>query len=138
MGVLVAHLVKDLSEREVSYMKFRLTSLFALLALTCFVALGADVDGKWMSEAQGKRGPQTLTLKASGDKLTGTIEGGQGGPTEISEGMVHGNDVMFKVNREFNGNKVTQEYKGTVAGSDLKLTVSGGQGAPRDVMFKKQ
>jgi hypothetical protein len=106
--------------------------------MTCLVALGADVDGKWMSEAQGKRGPQTLTLKASGDKLTGTLDGGRGGPVEITEGMVHGNDVMFKVVREFNGNKVTQEYKGTVAGSDLKLSVAGGQNGPVDVAFKKQ
>ena len=65
-------------------------------------------------------------------------EGGRGGATEISEGMVHGSDVMFKVVREFNGNKVTQEYKGTVAGSDLKLNVTGGRGGPVDVMFKKQ
>jgi hypothetical protein len=119
-------------------MKLRLTSLLGLMALTCFVAFGADIDGKWMSEAQGKGGPQTLTLKAAGEKLTGTLEGGRGGPVEISEGMVHGNDVMFKVVREFQGNKVTQEYKGTVSGSDLKLNVTGGRGGPVDVTYKKQ
>jgi len=120
------------------FMKKRLVSLFGLVALTALIALGADVDGKWMSEAQGKGGPQTLTLKAAGDKLTGTMEGGRGGAVEISEGMVHGSDVMFKIVREFNGNKVTQEYKGTVAGSDLKLNVTGGRGGPVDVVFKKQ
>ena len=119
------------------FMKNRLFSMFGLLALTAMVALGADIDGKWMSEAQGKGGPQTLTLKAAGDKLTGTLEGGRGGPIEISEGMVHGSDVMFKVTREVQGEKRTTEYKGTVAGSDLKLTVTGGRG-PQDVTFKKQ
>lgn len=120
------------------FMKNRLISMFGLVALTAMVALGADVDGKWMSEAQGKGGPQTLTLKAAGDKLTGTLEGGRGGPIEISEGMVHGSDVMFKVVREGqDGTKRTTEYKGTVAGSDLKMTVTGGRG-PQDVMFKKQ
>ncbi len=112
--------------------------MFGLVALTAMVALGADIDGKWVSEAQGKGGPQTLTLKADGMKLTGTMEGGRGGAIEISEGMAHGNDVMFKVVREFNGNKITQEYKGTVSGSDLKLNVTGGRGGPQDVTFKKQ
>jgi hypothetical protein len=119
-------------------MKYRSVSLFALVVITCLVALAADIDGTWMSEAQGKGGPQTLTLKSEGDKLTGSMGGGRGGPVNISEGMVHGNDVMFKIMREFNGNSVTQEYKGTVSGSDLKLTVSGGRGGPIDVIFKKQ
>jgi hypothetical protein len=113
--------------------------LVALLAIACMVALAADIDGKWTAETQGKKGPQTqtLTLKAAGEKLTGTIEaGGRGGPTEISEGMIHGNDVMFKVVREFNGNKVEQSYKGTLSGDDLKLTVEGGRG-PQDVAFKR-
>lgn len=119
-------------------MKNRWLVLAASVALTCLLALGADVDGKWMSEAQGKGGPQTLTLKAAGDKLTGTMEGGRGGAVEISEGMLHGSEVMFKVVREFNGNKFTQEYKGSVSGSELKLTMSGGRGGPQEVTFKKQ
>jgi hypothetical protein len=118
-------------------MKSRIVSLLGLLALVCSLAFAADVDGKWMSEAQGKGGPQTLTLKAAGEKLTGTLEGGQGGPIEISEGMVHGNDVMFKVVREVQGNKVSQDYKGTVAGSELKVTITTQRG-PREVTFKKQ
>jgi hypothetical protein len=75
-------------------------------------------------------------LKAQGDKLTSSIEGGRGGPVEISEGMIHGNDVMFKVVREFNGNKVEQNYKGTLSGDDLKMTVEGGRG-PQDMAFKR-
>jgi hypothetical protein len=118
-------------------MKYRLASVFALLAVTCLVAVAAGIDGTWMSDAQGKGGPQTLTLKADGSKLTGSMAGGRGGPVEISEGMVHGDDVMFKIVREFNGNSVTQEYKGTVSGSDLKLAVTGGRG-PGEVVFKKQ
>jgi hypothetical protein len=119
-------------------MKYRLVSLFALVVITGLVGLAADIDGTWMSEAQSKGDPQTLTLKSDGDKLTGSMGGGRGGPVNISEGIVHGNDVMFKIVREFNGNLVTQEYRGTVSGSDLKLTVSGGRGGPMDVVFKKQ
>ncbi len=118
-------------------MKFRFVSLLALFALVCSLAFAADIDGKWVSEAQGKGGPQTLTLKAEGMKLTGTLEGGRGGSTEIQEGMIHGNDVSFKITREFQGNKVTNEYKGTLSGSDLKLTVTTARGT-NDVTFKKQ
>ena len=112
--------------------------MVGLLAIACLVALAADIDGKWTATTEGKQGPQTqtLTLKAAGDKLTGTVEGGRGGPVEISEGMIHGSDVMFKVVREFNGNKVEQNYKGTLSGDDLKMTVEGGRG-PQDMAFKR-
>jgi hypothetical protein len=82
-------------------MKYRLVSLFALVVITCLAGLAADIDGTWMSEAQGKSDPQTLTLKSDGDKLTGSMGGGRGGPVNISEGIVHGNDVIFKIVREF-------------------------------------
>jgi hypothetical protein len=113
--------------------------LVALLVIACLAALAADIDGKWTAEVQGgKRGPQTqtLTLKAEGDKLTGTIDNGRGG-VDISEGMIHGNEVMFKVVREFNGNKVEQSYKGTLSGDDLKLTIEGGRGGPQNAAFKR-
>ncbi|HUA21454.1 MAG TPA: hypothetical protein VMU80_15000 [Bryobacteraceae bacterium] len=118
-------------------MKSRWIGLLGLLALSGLMALAADIDGKWMSEAEGKGGPQTLTLKSDGEKLTGSMAGGRGS-VDISEGMIHGNDVMFKVVREFNGNTFTQEFKGTLSGTELKLTVSGGRRGPRDVVFKKQ
>ena len=124
-------------------MKTLLVTLAALLALTCLVALAADIDGKWTAETQGKNGPQTqtLTLKADGSKLSGQLEGGRGGGVAISEGMITGSDVMFKVVREFNGNKIETNYKGKLAGAELKLTVeaAGGKGkGPQEMTFKKQ
>jgi hypothetical protein len=130
-------------------MKTRIATLSALLALACLLALGADIDGKWVSEATGgKGGPQTLTLKAEGEKLTGTMEGGRGGGVAISDGMIKGSDVMFKVVREFGGNSFTQNYSGKLSGNELKLTVSveggggfGGKGGgkgPGEITFKKQ
>jgi hypothetical protein len=111
----------------------------AVLALGA-LAYAADIDGKWAGEVAGRGGPQTqtLTLKADGGNLTGTVEGGRGGPVNISDGKIDGNNVSFNVVREFNGNSVTTGYKGTVSGSDLKLTISGGRGGPMDVTFKKQ
>jgi hypothetical protein len=116
----------------------------ALLALSVMVALGADIDGKWTRETQGKNGPQvqTLTLKSAGGKLTGTMErgGGKGAPAEISDGTINGSDVSFKITQNFGGNEVVQTYKGTVSATELKLTVDGGggKGGPQEAIFKKQ
>ena len=119
--------------------KLRLTVLAALVIATGFVAFAADIDGKWTAETQGRRGPQTqtLTLKAAGDKLTGSIDGGRGGATDISDGMIMGAAVMFKVVRDFGGNKFEQSYKGTLAGDELKLTMDGGRGGPQEIAFKR-
>jgi hypothetical protein len=122
-------------------MKNLLMTFCALLALTAMVALGADIDGKWTRENQGKDGKttvQTLTLKADGSKLTGSLEGGRGGPTDISEGVIAGKDVNFKITRAGrDGTPQTTSYKGTLLSSDtLKLTVDAGRG-PQDQEFKK-
>lgn len=127
-----------------------------LLAVTALGLLGADIDGKWTRETQGKNGPQTqvLTLKSDAGKLTGTMEGGGGGgggkggapmPQAISEGTVAGANVAFKIVRDFGGNTVTQTYKGTVSATELKLTQDtegggGGKGGgkgPQELVFKK-
>ncbi|HTB17302.1 MAG TPA: hypothetical protein VK708_04265 [Bryobacteraceae bacterium] len=112
----------------------------ALAALTLWVSFAADIDGKWTGQVEGRNGPQTQTLmlKASGNTLTGSVQGGRGGPVEITNGTIDGGNVAFTVVREFGGNKVTQEYKGSFSGGDLKLTVSGGRGEPREVSYKKE
>jgi len=113
----------------------------AMVASFGVLALAADVDGKWTAEVAGRGGntaTQTLTLKAAGDKLTGSIEGGRGGSVEISDGTIMGSAVAFKVVREFNGNKIEQTYKGTLAGDELKLSMDNGRGrGPQDITFKR-
>ena len=114
--------------------------LIALSALTLWVSFAADIDGKWTGQVQGRNGPQSqsIMLKASGNTLTGSIEGGRGGPVEITNGTIDGANVSFSVVREFGGNKVTQDYKGTFSGGELKLTESGGRRGPVDVTYKKE
>lgn len=99
----------------------------------------ADVTGKWTYETQG-RGGNTMTvnmnLKADGDKLTGSVSG-RNGDTDISNGKVDGDNISFDVVREFNGNQMTQHYKGTVKGDTIHfaMTMEGGNmggGAPRE------
>jgi hypothetical protein len=114
--------------------------MIVLAALTLWVSFAADIDGKWTGQVQGRNGPQTQTimLKASGNTLTGSVQGRQGEPVEISNGTIDGANISFSVVREFGGNKITQEFKGALSGGDLKLTVSGGRGEPREVTYKKE
>jgi len=118
-------------------MKKRVVLLSALLALSSLAAFAADVTGKWMSEAMGKGGPQTFTLKQDGSALTGTLQGGRGGASEIKNGKVDGDNVSFEVTREFNGNSITLKYSGSVSGSSMKLSVDTGRG-PRELTLTKQ
>jgi hypothetical protein len=104
-----------------------------LLAGISGAALAADIDGKWTAEAEGRNGTvtQTLILKSSGSTLTGSFQGARGGAVDISDGMIDGNNVSFKVIREFNGNQFAQQYKGTLTDAgelDLTVSMGGGQG----------
>jgi hypothetical protein len=109
-------------------------------ALALGVSFAAEIDGKWTAQFEGRNGEQTqtLTLKASDNVLTGTIQGARGPAAEISNGKIDGNNISFTVVREFRDNKFTQEYKGTISGSELKLTVSGGRGGSREMTYKKE
>jgi len=117
-------------------MKIYLVLLACALAV---VALAADVSGKWTFETQGRNGAvtNTLTLKAAGGTLTGSLAGGRGGEVNISDGKVDGDNISFTVVREFNGNQITTKYSGKVAGDTINLTIEGPRGGPQQVTAKK-
>ena len=109
--------------------------LTALLGIFAIAGYAADVTGKWTAEVPGRGGnlqPNTIVLKQEGTKVTGTLDGGRGGPVEITNGKVEGDTVTFTVVRSFGGNEIKQNYKGAISGSEIKFTrtVEGGQGAP--------
>lgn len=109
--------------------------LTACLALA--VALNAraedkkiDLTGTWKSSFTNQDGQvreSTFKLKAEGEKLTGTISG-RNNDTAIDEGTVKGDEISFKVTREFNGNKMVIKYSGKVSGD----TITGKSEAERD------
>ena len=120
-------------------MKLRLALISCVLAVAAFAA---DPSGKWTAEVQGRGGntmTQTYTLKADGSNLTGTIEGGRGGPVQISNGKIDGDNVTFDVVREFNGNSMTFHYTGTISGDEIKfkMTREGGEGQAREFTAKR-
>jgi len=100
-----------------------LSVAFVFAAMTLAMA-AADVSGKWIAQVPGRDGQTnetTITLKAEGEKLTGTISGRQG-DTAISEGKVSGDSVSFVVTREIQGNTIKMVYKGKVSGDEIKFT----------------
>jgi len=117
----------------------RMIKLSALLALASIAALAADLTGTWKSEppANGKGGPQTLTLKQDGSALTGTLGGGRGEPVEMKNGKVDGDNVSFEVTRTMQGNEMTMKYSGKVDGSTLKVSYEM-RGNTRELSFTKQ
>jgi hypothetical protein len=118
--------------------------LVYLVALSSFVIAQSSVDGTWTGEVQGGRGPQTvtLTLKADGDKLTGSVGGGRGGPVTIEDGTIKGANLKFNTKQagRGGGEPVTLNWTGTVKGDTIAFSrmVEGGQAKPVEFTLTKQ
>ena len=126
-----------------------------ILLMVSAIALAADaISGKWVWETQGfgfgggGGAPMktTLTLKADGAKLAGTITvpsfgGGPPDPgaapqmeeIQISNGKVDGNNITFEVAREIMGNTRTTKYEGVLSGGELRIKI-----IQQEVTAKKQ
>ena len=111
----------------------KLLFVTTILFVVAFVALAADVSGKWTYQQPGRGGgdpiPVTITLKADGASLTGSVPGmGRGGapaaPSAISNGKVDGDKVSFEVKRTTQNGESITKYEGTVSGDEMKLKVT--------------
>jgi hypothetical protein len=114
--------------------------LILFMALAAVSVFAADPSGKWTWEMEGRDGQkrtQNLTLKAEGDKLTGSMAGRQG-ERPIENGKVSGDEISFTMTMQMGGESRKMTYKGKVAGDELKLNMSveGGQMA-RDFVAKR-
>jgi hypothetical protein len=131
----------------------KLLFVMTILLLVTLVAFAADVTGKWTYEQAGRNGgqgrPVTITLKADGAKLTGSVPGfGRGGgdpppATEITNGKIDGNNITFEVTRDMGGNSFTTKYEGTLNGDELKLKITtpgfnGGDPRVSEVTAKRE
>jgi hypothetical protein len=128
------------NSRENETMKLRsvlvMTMLAAGLALSAFAA---NIDGKWKATFDTQWGEQhyTYTLKADGEKLTGTAQNDRGS-VEIADGTIKGDDVSFVENLDFNGNKIAITYTGKISGDEIKLTRKVGDFATEELVAKRE
>ncbi|MCL4790192.1 MAG: hypothetical protein KJ070_25995 [Verrucomicrobia bacterium] len=102
-----------------------------------------DVTGTWKSSITNQNGQvreSTFKLKAEGEKLTGTVSGRQN-DTAIEEGKIKGDEISFKVTREFNNNRMVTKYTGKVAGDTIKgksETQRDGEPRSRDWVARRE
>ncbi|MBV8817010.1 MAG: hypothetical protein JO022_01565 [Acidobacteriaceae bacterium] len=119
-------------------MKFRCLLLSGLLAVAAFAA---DVSGKWTADMPGRGGQtmqQTITLKADGNALSGSVSG-RNGETPITDGKIDGDSISFSVVREFQGNSMKMNYTGKVSGDTIQFKVQreGGDQPAREFTAKR-
>ncbi|MGD9720729.1 MAG: hypothetical protein AB7O59_13650 [Pirellulales bacterium] len=118
-----------------------LAALFLTLIVANARAADADPSGDWTFEMmrQGQVTEVPMTLKADGEKLTGTV-GRDERKADIEEGSFKDGEVAFKVTRERNGQTFTVSYKGKLEGDTIKGTVefnAGGESRSRDWEAKR-
>lgn len=104
-------------------------SIVAALLVFAVAMPAADVAGKWKGEWQSPNGVResTFEFKVDGEKLTGTVTGARGGPAEITDGKISGDNISFVVVRKFQEREMKQQYKGVVSGNEIKFNVSAGE-----------
>ena len=113
----------------------KLVFMFSILLAVAISALAADIAGKWVAQVPGRDGAAretTLMFKMDGDKLTGTMSGGQGGDAAFTDGKVAGDTVTFSIESQ----RGKRTYTGTIAGDEIKFKREGGQ-APQEFTAKR-
>src|SRR5579863_8944595 len=98
---------------------FLCTALVMMLAPASMRA--ADVTGTWTSSTQSPDGNSmqlSFTFKQDGDKLTGSVDAGQGGAIDITNGKIDGDHFTFDVS--FNGTTIHHDC--TLDGDQIKMT----------------
>ena len=98
----------------------------AIVCLVVFFSLAMAEDkpnptGTWKYTADvgGQSFEVTIKLKLEGDKLTGTVTANDM-ESKIEDAKYKDGEISFKVNREFNGNKIVLKYAGTIKGDTFK------------------
>jgi hypothetical protein len=105
-------------------MTFRKLMLsIGLIPAVVLVALAADITGTWTAAIETQVGVQnyTYTFKVDGEKLTGKAKS-QFGESEITEGVIKGDDITFVENLNYEGMPLRITYKGKISGDEIKFT----------------
>lgn len=101
-----------------------LISMF-VIAGSAVVVLAADFNGEWSAAIETQVGVQnyTFTFKVDGQKVTGKAKSAfASAETEITEGVVKGDDISFVENLVFEGMPLRIVYKGKLGGDEIKFT----------------
>lgn len=107
-------------------------SLLLALVFASAVVSAADVAGKWKAEFQAPDGSQMyniFTFVVDGEKLTGTVYSSlSGADAKIEDGTIKGDELVFGVTRNIQGQDIKLRYKGKVSGDEIPITMNAGLG----------
>jgi len=109
-----------------------------LALLLASAAFGADITGKWTAAIDTQIGVQNYTydFKVDGNKLTGHAKS-QFGDTEITEGVVNGDEVTFVENLNFQDQPLRIVYKGKISGDEIKFKRQVAEVAEEEFVAKR-
>ena len=97
-----------------------------LVVFACSIAVfAADFNGTWTAAIDTQVGVQnyTFTFKVEGEKLTGKAKSAfANAETELTEGVVKGDDISFVENLVYEGMPLKITYKGKISGEEIKFT----------------
>lgn len=102
-------------------------STLSILFLFSGCATMPTPAGKWTATMEGPQGSFNLgyDFAVNGKELTGTASNDFSGSIPISEGVVNGKDLSFKVKVEGGpGGPMTVDYMGTLEQDEIKFNVS--------------
>lgn len=107
------------SFQTIAIMK-RFILFFAVIGVAAFTSFGAEANaaGVWKWTLSEQSGETFLTIKQEGEKLTGNYTN-RFGKAEIVDGKLKGDDLSFKVKRDFNGQEFVIKYSGKLAGDKI-------------------
>ena len=106
-----------------TYRSIVLSILFVFAVV--IAALAADFNGTWTAAIDTQVGVQnyTFTFKVEGEKLTGKAKSAfANADTDITEGVVKGDDISFVENLVYEGMPLRIVYKGKISGDEIKFT----------------
>jgi hypothetical protein len=101
----------------------KLILMSGLILAVSAVVLAADISGTWTAAIDTQVGVQnyTYTFKVAGEKLTGKTKS-QFGESDITEGVIKGDDITFVENLNYEGMPLRIVYKGKITGDEIKFT----------------
>src|ERR1700754_2879246 len=103
-------------------MRKRLLLPILLILLTFSICLAADVDGKWTGLIAGQY-EFNIKVKAEGEVLTGVAYVTGTPEMKITDGVIKGNEISFKINSPQYGEI---PYTGKLDGDKMTLTMNVG------------
>ena len=96
--------------------------LVVMAIIAAAVGDAQDISGKWKGQMQSPNGPMDLVFnfKATGDSLTGTVEGPMG-ELPIINGRVDGKTFFFQVN----AGEMAISHQCTAMGDSISMKIPG-------------